>query len=346
MHLKVYTEKQWLGEDEKHTIMLYPYWGDAPVEDGDPDKGRFDDWIQKGPAVFSITPDKKEAHVFLLPYEFSFSPKSLERTLAISRDALAHGKKLLVFYNNDNDQVIPVSNTIVFRTSFYESNKGRDTHALPGWSVDFMSTYGKEFFPLREPDGDLRISYCGYVDYQKYSDLLRKKGMRFFFRTLFSGDSGFDRGTILRGKAVRLLLREKTIKTIFLIRSGFWASELKDKYQARKDYANNMLSAEYTLIIRGAGNFSYRLYEAMSCGRIPVFINTDCALPFSEFIDWKKHTVWIEESQIGSISGVLRQFHEGKTRQDILSMQKESRKIYEQWLSPSGFFGNIYRYIL
>jgi hypothetical protein len=345
MHLKVYTEKQWL-QGEKHTIMLYPFWGDVAVQEGDPDRGRFDDWVHKGPSVFSLTSDKKEAHVFLLPYEFSFSQENLERTSAISREALANGKKLLIFYNNDNDQVIPVPNAIVFRTSFYESSRDADTHALPGWSVDFMSAYGKELFPLSEPASDLKISYCGYVDYLNYSDLLKKKGIRSFIRGLLSGNSGFDRGTILRGKAVRLLMREKGVTTKFLIRSGFWASEVRDKRQARKEYASNMLSAEYTLVIRGAGNFSYRLYEAMSCGRIPVFINTDCVLPFPEFIDWKKHTVWLEETRMGSISRVLKEFHKGKSAEEILRLQMDSRKIYEEWLSPSGFFSNIYRYIL
>ena len=43
------------------------------------------------------------------------------------------------------------------------------------------------------------------------------------------------------------------------------------------------------------------MYETLALGRIPVFINTDCTLPFSNIIEWDKHVVWIEKEDIINI---------------------------------------------
>jgi len=47
---------------------------------------------------------------------------------------------------------------------------------------------------------------------------------------------------------------------------------------------------------------SYRLYEALCCGRIPVFIDTDCVLPYDFMIDWKKYFVWVDQSELPLIA--------------------------------------------
>ena len=52
--------------------------------------------------------------------------------------------------------------------------------------------------------------------------------------------------------------------------------------QARTGYVENLVASDYVLCARGAGNFSYRLYETLSCGRIPVFVDTDCVLPHED----------------------------------------------------------------
>ena len=36
----------------------------------------------------------------------------------------------------------------------------------------------------------------------------------------------------------------------------------------------------FNVCMRGAGNFSYRLYETMMMGRIPIIINSDQVFPF------------------------------------------------------------------
>ena len=136
------------------------------------------------------------------------------------------------------------------------------------------------------------------------------------------------------------------IQTNFIFRDSFWASEVKDKNQARLEYVNNMLLSTYSLVARGGGNFSYRFYEVLSLGRIPVFINTDSVLPFENLIDWKKQLIWIEKTDIKNIDKHLLSFHTNKTANEIIAIQNSNRTLYETFLSPLGFFKTITNQLL
>lgn len=43
-------------------------------------------------------------------------------------------------------------------------------------------------------------------------------------------------------------------------------------------------NADFILSVKGDGSFFCRFYEALSLGRIPFFIDTDCILPFENMI--------------------------------------------------------------
>ena len=63
------------------------------------------------------------------------------------------------------------------------------------------------------------------------------------------------------------------------------------------------------LCARGRGNFSYRLYETLCSGRIPVFIDTDCVLPFEDVIDWRSLCVWVPEAEVDQVAERVADFH-------------------------------------
>lgn len=75
--------------------------------------------------------------------------------------------------------------------------------------------------------------------------------------------------------------------------------------KTRQDYYNNLSRNQFTLCMRGGGNFSYRFYEALSFGRIPVLIDTDTILPFKNIINWDKHVVKISIKEIEYIDDII-----------------------------------------
>src|SRR5690606_19049993 len=98
---------------------------------------------------------------------------------------------------------------------------------------------------------------------------------------------------------------------------------------------------DYVLCVRGAGNFSVRFYETLLMGRIPIFVNTDCLLPFEDKINWKKHVVWIEWKERSNIANIVADFHSKLTDKQFEDLQKSNRKLWKEELSVKAMLQNI-----
>jgi hypothetical protein len=114
--------------------------------------------------------------------------------------------------------------------------------------------------------------------------------------------------------------------------------------KVRREYVENMVESDYILCARGAGNFSYRLYETLSCGRIPVFIDTDCVLPYEFAIDWRDYVVWVDERDVDNVAERVVEFHERLSEQEFRELQQECRRLWETHIAPQGFFANFHRH--
>jgi hypothetical protein len=95
-------------------------------------------------------------------------------------------------------------------------------------------------------------------------------------------------------------------------------------------------NSDYVLCIRGGGNFSIRLYETLMMGRIPVFVNTDCFLPQTDRIDWKKHVIWVEWVDRKNIAKIVSNFHTYVHSDAFKAMQLANRELWKNELSVAG----------
>lgn len=114
--------------------------------------------------------------------------------------------------------------------------------------------------------------------------------------------------------------------------------------QSRRQHVENMFESDYVLCTRGSGNYSIRFYETLCNGRIPVFVNTDCVLPFEEWIDWRQYCVWVEAREVSRVAERVAEFHQSLSPAEFKDRQRACRSLWEEWLSPYGFFKNIRRY--
>ena len=77
----------------------------------------------------------------------------------------------------------------------------------------------------------------------------------------------------------------------------------------------------FTLAPRGFGYTSFRLFEAILMGSIPIYIWEDkCALPFNDIIDWKSFSVVININEIEKLPDIL-------SRVDVPKMQENLEKV-------------------
>jgi len=312
-----------------------------PDRDGDPDQGRFAGFVSQGGDLFSLgkTPSEADCAIFPLEWQQAGHPDlpMIEEAYRAFRREIGDDLKAVVFFNNDSDEMLSFEGpTVVFRTSFSGSTRQPTEHALPGWSVDFLEKYFGGELPLQKTKRSQPVvGYCGYVDYDHRSLIAKAQGV---LKNAAGMTQPHER---LRGKAVRLLCGEKNrLRADVVIRNGFWGGGCADP---RRQYVDNIAACDYALVARGRGNFSYRLYEILSCGKIPVFVNTDCVLPYDRWIDYRDLFVWVEERDLDRIVDIVAEFHESKSEAELVERQQHLRHVYQQWLSPVGFHKNLWR---
>jgi hypothetical protein len=155
-------------------------------------------------------------------------------------------------------------------------------------------------------------------------------------------------GNRIRAWCLTNLINSSSISTNFVIRDQYFGGAITNLPNATiditrmqmvfREYLDNMVHSDYIVCVRGAGNFSFRLYETLCCGRIPILIDTDCALPYDHIINWDDFCIRIKEKEIPEISTIISNFHESITKEEFLQMQQECRQLWIEWLSPEGFF--------
>lgn len=245
----------------------------------------------------------EECDYVVLPYKWRGID---EITKIIVDDCKINSKKLLVFYNDDNDRPIPIDNNLgyVFRTSFNKFNKNINEYSLPPF---FDDDFNNEY--ILPENITLNIGFCGFDHYH-------------------------------RKNALDIIDNNKNINTDFIIRKSFWAKEIDEKI-AITEFNNNIKNNLFGFTSRGAGNFSYRFYQILSMGRIPVLLNTDSVLPFYDKINYQKHSVIIDIDNINNISDYIINFYNNKTKEELYQLQIDNRELYVKYLSPNGFLNNI-----
>lgn len=128
-------------------------------------------------------------------------------------------------------------------------------------------------------------------------------------------------------------------KMDFLCRRDFWGGKPHDP-SIVEDFRANMERSEFALCPRGTGNFSMRLYQAMSAGRIPIVVGDHC-LPWSEDVAWTDLCVLAQTAE-DVIPRVL-EFWESR---DIETAQRACRDAFVEHFTGQGFLDLIRKRII
>jgi len=353
MKLKISSDRGYLPEGRKHVTMLYPFWGKNLEDPDDPSSGRYDRYTEMGSRLFEMTTLEK-ADVAVFPEDWSHvlgdvaAVARAEQFLESTRKAK---KATVIFFWNDSDEDIPYDSTVVFRTSLYRSRRKANEFAMPAWSEDFVTKYLGGQLPVRSKHPRPVVGFCGYVPSiptpNGMSGAIRKWKT---FLTNLGRQKKAD--SSIRNEALQALSSHPRIDPKIVIRKHFFGHALLpsgeldyEKLQRlRQEYVQNIVESDYILCARGGGNFSYRLYETLSCGRIPVFVDTDCVLPFQSEISWKEYCVWVDEKEVERVGEKVAEFHNSLSDREFLDLQRECRDLWANHLSPEGFFTNLYKH--
>lgn len=291
--------------------------------------------------IVELTETPEEADYILLAHNY---PSLKAHGSHVSdQEALARslGKKLIIFWHGDSDKQVPYHDAVVFRTNQYRHFQKENEILMPAYAVDML----EGDLPIRQKsNGKPVIGFCGWAGYKNAKNhlgtLLKNSfiELRQFLGARHMGPR--IKGITYRMKAISRLQESEAIETNCIIRtsySGHRQTIKTDANTARQEYVQNMRDCDYALIIKGDGNYSYRFYEALSLGRIPVLLDTDCILPLEDEIPYDEFVVRVPYWDVFHIDHYVAE-HFGQTSpQDFIAMQKKARDAYEQYLRPERF---------
>lgn len=107
------------------------------------------------------------------------------------------------------------------------------------------------------------------------------------------------------------------------------------------DKSANFLQATqrsvFALAPRGYGLSSFRLYEIMQLGSIPVYVSDKHWLPWQEELNWNEFCVIIKPEQIPNLYDILKDISEEKQKE----MLKKIEEVYPKYFTLEGMCDQI-----
>jgi tetratricopeptide (TPR) repeat protein len=107
------------------------------------------------------------------------------------------------------------------------------------------------------------------------------------------------------------------------------------RVERRKKFLSSIADSLTVLCPRGTGENTYRFFETMSMGRIPVLIADTCALPFEDDIDYDSFMLRIPESEVVKAGTIIAEWLSRHSTEELLNKCKRSRQIWEQYFKCS-----------
>lgn len=104
-----------------------------------------------------------------------------------------------------------------------------------------------------------------------------------------------------------------------------WTNEISNNKQTL--FLDVTSKSKFTLAPRGFGKTSFRLYEALKLGSIPVYVYDEPWLPYTELIDWNKFVVLAHINELPSLYARLKQITDTEY-QAMLSYYKEHEHLF------------------
>ncbi|MEK7172576.1 MAG: exostosin family protein, partial [Patescibacteria group bacterium] len=216
---------------------------------------------------------------------------------------------------------------------------------MPAYVEDLSGSDGMQ---LRSKSRRPIVGFCGWADFENS----RQKIFFYLKRAVLDVQNLFfgrpvvvrRRGLWFRKKVLHALESSSLVEANFIIRnsfSGHVATIKNSPEEARKEYIDNISNSDFTLAVKGYGNFSLRFYETLSLGRIPLFINTDCVLPLEDRIDYRDFVVFIDYKNLNQVDKIVADFYENMTGEKFIEMQKRAREVFEKYLRIDAFFALI-----
>jgi Exostosin family len=356
--LKLHTDRRWLlpGLERTHVTILTPFWGRNDGVGARLWPEYADRLIESGKDFLELTPlEDAELAVFPVPCRpLLLRPDGLERAEAFAAEARAAGKPFAFFYDtfDASSTPFPIDDALVFRGSLFRSRRTERQFALPGFHADLLPVAGGRVTE-RPARGKPVISYCGVVLRDREPANAKERARRVLGdvrRFAWRLQGRHEEDLFMRARAIDALGAQDDVDTNIVVRarheSGYSEELAEERWaEMRREYVQVIVDSDYGLGIRNTENWSYRFYETLCLGRVPVIVDTDIVLPYDFLLPWNDYCVIVPRSDVDNIGARIAAFHDRLTPSDFVELQHECRRVWEDYLSPLGFCRNFHLHL-
>jgi hypothetical protein len=107
-----------------------------------------------------------------------------------------------------------------------------------------------------------------------------------------------------------------------------------DSTMARRRFAETIARSRFVLCPRGIGTSTYRLYETLELGRVPVILSDNWVPPIGP--TWERFTVRLSERSVRDLPRLLADYDSRAAE-----MGRAARRAWEEWFAPDTQFHTL-----
>lgn len=299
--------------------LLFPFWGPI-LKETIPYLSEVFKKTGFDKNYYKLTGNSSEADCILLPHNYwtlkKYDPGYLKNFI---HKAQVLKRPVLIDATGDCVDEVPIKNSIILRNSVYKKDLKNNEIIIPAYAEDFGKPIPKKLSP---------VPVIGFVGWSKEN----------FFKSLYITER--TPGIVIRSLAIKYLDKTVGIKTNFILRKSY-SGHIKtidgDVKRYRTEFVNNIMDSDYTLCVKGSGNFSVRFYETLSLGRIPLVVDTDNVFPLEEKINYREFCLFVSYKNLDKIGKLLLDFHRSLSSNDFFNKQYRAREVFEKYLRIDSF---------
>jgi len=104
--------------------------------------------------------------------------------------------------------------------------------------------------------------------------------------------------------------------------------KIVDDYNNVSEFENIMHNSIFSLCPRGTSPTSFRLYEALESGSIPIYISDEFWLPFNDSLEWEEFCIFLKPEEINRIPFIVDSLIEESKHLEMITKGKKAHKNY------------------
>ncbi|MHB8120726.1 MAG: glycosyltransferase [Desulfuromonadaceae bacterium] len=185
-----------------------------------------------------------------------------------------------------------------------------------------------------KPSGKDSRAYALPYPVENFQSRLHFDPERIIHEVSFVGFMGDSTSGPVRHKIVDSLQQTALLRTFVSASARFHGFEEATVRTERRELFINSLAESWLVICpRGTGENSYRFFETLSMGRIPVLLSDDCLLPFENCINYDSIILRIPEKAADRTAEILHQWLSSQTVESLVERCRLARRIWEQYFA-------------